>query len=101
MYSLGALCVLAAYLAFYQIYKENRLFDWCVFGFTSLCAAYIHYYALLSVAFFYLMLLPLWFKGKEFRKRILYLYGGTVLAISSGSFCPCATASSEPQRTGG
>lgn len=28
---------------------------------------------------FYLMLLPLWFKGKEFRKRILYLYGGTVL----------------------
>lgn len=25
------------------------------------------------------MLLPLWFKGKEFRKRILYLYGGTVL----------------------
>ena len=79
MYSLGALCVLAAYLAFYQIYKENRLFDWCVFGFTSLCAAYTHYYALLSVAFFYLMLLPLWFKGKEFRKRILYLYGGTVL----------------------
>ena len=61
MYSLGALCVLAAYLAFYQIYKANRLFDWCVFGFTSLCAAYTHYYALLSVAFFSLLLLPLWF----------------------------------------
>ena len=54
MYSLGALCVLAAYLAFYQIYRQNRVFDWYIFGFTSLCAAYTHYYALISVAFFYL-----------------------------------------------
>lgn len=80
MYSLGALCVLAAYLAFYQIYRQNRVFDWYIFGFTSLCAAYTHYYALISVAFFYLMLLPLWRKGVAFRKRIIRLYAVTVLS---------------------
>ena len=80
MYSLGALCVLAAYLAFYQIYRQNRVFDWYIFGFTFLCAAYTHYYALISVAFFYLMLLPLWRKGAAFRKRIIRLYAVTVLS---------------------
>ena len=78
MYSLAAFCVLVAYLSFYQIYKENHLFDWFIFGFSSLCAAYSHYYALISVAFFYLMLLPLWFKDKSYRNRIMWLYGGTV-----------------------
>ncbi len=79
MYSLAAFCVLVAYLAFYQIYESNRLTDWLIFGFFSLCAAYSHYYALISVAFFYLMLLSLWNKGAEFRKRIIWLYGGTIL----------------------
>lgn len=80
MYALGALWVLASYLAFYQIYNSNRPCDWFAFGFFSLCAAYTHYYALISVAFFYLMLLPLWKKGSEFRKRILRLYSITVLS---------------------
>lgn len=80
MYSLAALFVLVAYLAFYQIYQKNRLMDWFLFGFSSLCAAYTHYYALISVAFFYLMLLPLLWRGKEYRKRIIWLYGGTVFS---------------------
>lgn len=54
--------------------------DWFIFGFASLCAAYTHYYALISVAFFYLMLLPLLRRGKEYTKRILLLYGLTVLS---------------------
>lgn len=80
MYSLAALFVFTAYLAFYQIYQKNRLMDWFIFGFASLCAAYTHYYALISVAFFYLMLLPLLRRGKEYTKRILLLYGLTVLS---------------------
>lgn len=80
MYSLAALFVFTAYLAFYQIYQKNRLVDWFIFGFASLCAAYTHYYALISVAFFYLMLLPLLRRGKEYTKRILLLYGLTVLS---------------------
>ena len=80
MYSLGALFVLASFLSFYQIYQVNRPADWFLFGFASLCAAYTHYYALISVAFFYLMLLPLWFRGKEFRQRIVRLYSITVLS---------------------
>ena len=79
MYALAALFVLAALLAFYQIYQANRPADWFLFGFASLCAAYTHYYALISVAFFYLMLLPLWRRGREFRQRIIRLYGFTVL----------------------
>lgn len=79
MYSLAALFVFTAYLAFYQIYQKNRLMDWFIFGFASLCAAYTHYYALISVAFFYLMLLPLLRRGKKYLKRIAFTYLSAVI----------------------
>lgn len=79
MYSLAALFVLVAYLAFYQIYQKNRPVDWFLFGFASLCAAYTHYYALISVAFFYLMLLPLLGRSKDYFKRIAVTYLAAVV----------------------
>lgn len=79
MYSLAALLVLGSYLSLYKIYTDNRPVDWICFCLTSLGAAYTHYYALLAVAFFYLMLLPLLFKDRHVLKRIIVAYIGTVI----------------------
>lgn len=79
MYSLAALLVLGSYLSLYKIYTDNRPADWICFCLTSLGAAYTHYYALLAVAFFYLMLLPLLFKDRHVLKRIIVAYIGTVI----------------------
>lgn len=51
MYSLGAFFVLAAYLALHNILHSGKTSDWVIFSVASLCAAYTHYYALISVAF--------------------------------------------------
>lgn len=74
MYALAALFVLIAYLALYQIYCRGSFGDWAVFCAASLCAAYTHYYALISVAFFYLMLLPLLFRNRKYLWRIIVSY---------------------------
>lgn len=54
-YAWAELFVLLSYLALYGIVKENRRKDYVLFVLFSLAAAYTHYYALLSVAFFYMV----------------------------------------------
>ncbi len=57
MYSYGALFVLLAYLFLERIIKKNKAIDYVFFTLFSLCAAYTHYYCLISVAFFYSFLI--------------------------------------------
>lgn len=80
MYSLAAMFVLAAYIALYCIIEKNRVIDWVIFCLVSLGAAYTHYYALISVAFFYLMLIPVVIKNHSSIKRLIISYVATVLA---------------------
>lgn len=68
MYALGALFVLIAFLALYEIIKHNHFNHWIIFVLSSLGAAYTHYYALISVAFFYLVMLLLSYSKKDYRK---------------------------------
>lgn len=70
MYSLGAFLVLAAFLALRRILTENRLPAWVLFSITSLGAAYTHYYALIIVAFFYLILVVPAVRDRHFLRRM-------------------------------
>lgn len=77
MYSLAALFVTMTYCFFYQILKENKNRAWVLFVLASLGAAYTHYYALISVAFFYIMLaLYILVKRKQEWKKLLITLGG-------------------------
>lgn len=80
MYSLAAMFVLVAYIALYCIIEKNRVIDWVIFCLVSLGAAYTHYYALISVAFFYLMLIPVVIKNHNCIKRLIISYAATVLS---------------------
>lgn len=69
MYSMAAFFVLTAYIFLYEIINRNRLAEWMVFCLASLGAAYTHYYALISVAFFYIMLIFMSIKKAEYRRK--------------------------------
>lgn len=74
MYALAAMFVLIAYIAFYKIIGKNQLRSWIVFCFSSLGAAYTHYYALVSVAFLFAMIIPLAIYQKKYRKGLIISY---------------------------
>ncbi|MDO5546428.1 MAG: glycosyltransferase family 39 protein [Eubacteriales bacterium] len=69
MYSLGAFLVLTAFLALRGILTRNRLRSWVIFSLASLGAAYTHYYALISVAFFYLILIVPSLRDRKYLRR--------------------------------
>ena len=74
MYSLGAFLVLLAYLALHRILTRNRLPEWVIFSLASLGAAYTHYYALIIVAFFYLILIvPSVHGGQTWQDARIYI----------------------------
>ena len=79
MYSLGAFLVLAAFLALRRILTRNRLPEWVVFSLASLGAAYTHYYALISVAFFYLILVIPSLRDRGFLRRTAVTWAVAVL----------------------
>lgn len=79
MYSLAAMFVLIAYISFYMMITRNRIISWIIFGFASLAAAYTHYYALISVAFLYVMLIPLAVKKFVKIKKVILLYLATII----------------------
>ena len=54
----------------YKIINRNKIIDWIIFCIASLGAAYTHYYALISVAFLYLMLLFMIRKNKRNLKEL-------------------------------
>lgn len=71
MYSWGALFILISFLAMYDILTENKKQAYVVFSVSTLLAAYTHYFALLSVAFFYVFLIGVaLYKRKEYFKRV-------------------------------
>lgn len=80
MYSLAAMFILIAYIAYYRVLEKNNLASWTVFVLASLCAAYTHYYALISAAFLYAMLLPLAILREKYRKGLVISYGVAILA---------------------
>ena len=57
MYSWGALFLLMSFLELYEILTVNRKKDYVLFVLFSLAGAYTHYYCLVSVAFFYIVLI--------------------------------------------
>lgn len=79
MYALASMLILISYIAFYKIIELNHPGSWVIFSLSSLGAAYTHYYALITVAFLYVMLLPLAIKKKEHRKGLLISYIAAIL----------------------
>lgn len=80
MYSLAAMFVIMAYYFLYGIITNGTKKDYALFIITSLCAAYTHYYALITVAFYYLALLVWTIKKKISVKNLLITYGITIAA---------------------
>lgn len=78
MYALAAMLVLVAYIALYGIAQKDNIGSWIVFCIASLGAAYTHYYALISVAFFYLMLIPIALNKRKI-KRVVIAYTATII----------------------
>ena len=79
MYALAAMFMLIAYVEFYRIIESNHKKNWIVFCVASLGAAYTHYYALISVAFLYVMIIPLAVKHKEYRRGLWISYLLTIV----------------------
>lgn len=71
MYSWAALFVLLSYYAFYSIILDGKIRSYILFVLASLGAAYTHYYAMISVAFFYLALPVMAMKKIKFRSVIV------------------------------
>lgn len=79
MYALAAMFIFIAYLAFFAVLQENKVWGWIVFCLSSLCAAYTHYYALISVAFLFVMVIPLAISHKAYRKGLIAVYAAAIL----------------------
>lgn len=56
MYSWGSMFILLSFLSLYYTIENNHPKNYMCFALFSLCAAYTHYYCLISVAFFYIVL---------------------------------------------
>lgn len=78
MYSWAALFVLLSYYGLYLIFTENKRSSYIIFTLSSLAAAYTHYYAMISVAFFYLALLLSAIRRKIRFRNVLITYVITV-----------------------
>lgn len=71
MYTWGGLFVILSFLELYEILIDNQKRDYVFFILASLAAAYTHYYCLISVAFFYLVLIILaCVKRNEYLKKV-------------------------------
>lgn len=79
MYSYGALFVLLSFYFYWQIIKTNANLDYVLFSLFSLCAAYTHYYCLLSVAVFYALLMIRAIIKKQDIKKVLIVWIITIV----------------------
>lgn len=81
MYSWGALFVLMSFYCLRGILQHNRIRDYAGFVVMSLGAAYTHYYCLIAVAFFYLVLLAVAVaRRKEYFAKVIVSCVVTVAA---------------------
>lgn len=79
MYSWGALFIFLSYLEAYKILKNDNRCDYYMLSFFSLCAAYTHYYCLISVAFLYVGIILYNLYKREHIMRTLIMCVVTVL----------------------
>ena len=80
MYSWGALFILLSFCKLYDIFNYARTRDFALFTVFSLMAAYTHYYCLVSVAFFYVVLLIFALvRDHGLIKKTLLTYGITII----------------------
>ncbi len=79
MYSWAALFVLLSFYELYGILSEGRNKNYILFGVYSLAAAYTHYYALISVAFFYLVILLQASRKRLDLKKVLITCAVTII----------------------
>ena len=78
MYSLASMSVLFSFYGLYMILNEEKGGE-LLFVIASLGASYTHYYAMMSVAIFYLVLLFWSIIGRFEKKKLLICYVCTVL----------------------
>lgn len=72
MYSLATFCVTASALYGFLAAKNNRKWDWLMFGLATLAAAYLHYYGLMAAFFMHLLVFSwLLFKKRAYLKSYL------------------------------
>jgi hypothetical protein len=81
MYSWGGFFVLMSFYALHCILQKERKRDYILFVLSSLAAAYTHYWCVIIVAFYYLVLfvVAFWTKWVSW-KKVLIVYVCTVLA---------------------
>lgn len=71
MYSWCMFFVLASGLFAYDVYQKGRLVDWAKFFLTSICAAYLHNYGLISVFWIYILLFIFMYRAKKDWKYLI------------------------------
>lgn len=83
MYSWAALFVLLSFYEAYQLLQDGKIFNYVLFVAFSLAAAYTHYYALLSVAFFYICIIcyTLFYKMLDIKKVVVSCLSTVVLYL--------------------
>lgn len=79
MYSWASLFVLLSFYSLYLVISYEKTLYYILLAAASLAAAYCHYYAMLSVAFFYLGLLLLAIHRRKSLKKIGMLYLSAVI----------------------
>lgn len=81
MYSWAALFVLLSFYEVYQLLRNGKILNYVLFVAFSLAAAYTHYYALLSVAFFYICIIcyTLFFKMLDIKKVVVSCLSTVIL----------------------
>jgi hypothetical protein len=83
MYSWASLFVFLSWIFILDIMEESRWRDWILFTVFSILAAYTHYYALLAVALFYLMLFIRIILYHRTRDTLLKLFTSIGLTIAA------------------
>lgn len=89
MYSLAELFVLLNAIYAYRCWKDNRAKDWVLFALFGTCAAYTHYFALVSAGVVYgiLLVAAVWKKRKLLKGWAIASAGTIVLFLPwLGSF---------------
>lgn len=83
MYSWALLCVTACGLAAWEILKKNRIFDWIWLAISAVAAAYLHYFAFVSVIVINgLLLLWLLFSKEERKKLVRWLIFSVLMVLA-------------------
>lgn len=81
MYSLAAMFVFLNAIFAYRCYKDNSNFSWSMFALFGICAAYTHYFAMVSVGITYGILLIVSIKKKMFSKWLIAAIGTILFYI--------------------